>query len=194
MGLCHRELVVRVVVGCVLAFVGAQAASAAPNDNSEVGDGKLAVLAGGGGGLSGIGDLPGPLLELHAGAGRRARRWMAAGLVSYAYTDGKPLLAYWSITRHDLALVGVVTVQPLSRRELGLHAQVGIGAAFDRLSGTDADIAVRAVSSSIGAGISWAPLALTYRYVIPEAKVCSDRCYRIGAQGQLLLSLTIYLQ
>ncbi|HEY5944946.1 MAG TPA: hypothetical protein VIV40_05615, partial [Kofleriaceae bacterium] len=64
----------RMGVGCVvvLGALGSPIAAA----ESAPDNGRPAVFVGGGLGLS-LGDLPGPLLEGHAGGGWRASRWTA---------------------------------------------------------------------------------------------------------------------
>ena len=182
----------RAVVRSVLVLGALGAPVAAAEDAPE--EGRPAVFVGGGLGLNGFADLPGPLLEGHAGGGWRGPRWMAAGLVAYAYTEGKPILASWSIARHDVEIVGVLAFRPMSRSTFDLHGQLGIGAAFDRLSGVDPETSTRALSASVGAGAGWGPAALTFRYVIPDPEVCSNsRCFHAPAAAQVLLSLTFDL-
>jgi hypothetical protein len=183
----------RTVVRSVLVFGALGSPVAAAEGASE--EGRPAVFVGAGLGLNGIADLPGPLFEGHAGGGWRGPRWTAAGLVAYAYTEGKPILAFWSIARHDVELVGVLAFRPMSRRTFNVHGQLGIGAAFDRLSGVDPETSTRALSASVGAGAGWGPAALTFRYVLPDAEVCSNgsRCFHASAAAQVLLSLTFDL-
>jgi hypothetical protein len=183
----------RTAVHCVVVLAALGSPVAAAEDVTEAG--RPAVFVGGGLGLNGLGDLPGPLFEAHAGGGWRGPRWIAGGLVSYAYTGSEAILASWSIARHDVELLGVLAVRPRWRSKLNLHGQLGIGAAFDRLSGVDPETSARALSASAGVGAGWGPAALTLRYVIPEAVVCSNasRCYRASAGFQILLSLTFDL-
>ena len=183
----------RIVVRSVLVLRALGSPVAAAEDAPE--EGRPAVFVGGGLGLNGLGDLPGMLLEAHAGGGWRGPRWIAAGLVAYTYTESKPLLAYWSIARHDVELVGVLAFRPMSPSTFNLHGQLGIGAAFDRLSGVDPETSARALPASVGVGAGWGPAALTFRYGIPTPEVCSSgsRCFHGPAAAQILLSLTFDL-
>lgn len=153
---------------------------------------RIAVLAGAGFGLNGLGDVPGPLVEAHAGGGWRGQQWMFAGMATYAYTDSKPLLAYWSITRHDVELAGLVVLRPMPPSTVSVHVQLGMGAAFDRLYGVDPPTSARALSASFGLGGGWGPASLTFRVGLPDPEVCaSSACHRAPAQIQLFLSLTV---
>jgi hypothetical protein len=178
-------------IGVMVLVLGALSSRVAADD--EVVEGHAAALVGAGFGLNGMGDLPGPVLEGHAGGGWRNPRWMAAGLASYAYTQNDPLLASWSITRHDIEALGVFAYRPISGRKFSVHGQLGIGAAFDRLGGSEPDASARALSASFGAGVGWGPAALTVRYVIPRPMVCTGSCYRGPTSVQLVLSVTLDL-
>jgi hypothetical protein len=183
----------RTVVRSVLVLGALGSPVAGAEDATE--EGRPAVFVGGGLGLNDLADVPGPLFEAHAGGGWRGPRWMTAGLLSYAYTEDEPILGSWSIVRHDVELVGVLAFRPMPRRAFHVHGQLGIGAAFDRLSGVDPGASTRALSASVGAGAGWGPVALTFRYATPDAKVCStdSRCFHASAAGQVLLSLTFDL-
>jgi hypothetical protein len=150
-----------------------------------------AVLVGGGVGFNGLGDIPGPLVEVHAGGGWRASRWTFAGLASYAWAKSEAILASWSITRHDIEAMGVVAYRPMSRRGFLVHGQLGIGAAFDRLTGVDPEGSANALSASAGVGVGWSAAALTVRYVLPTPLVCTGSCYRGAMNLQLMLSVTL---
>jgi hypothetical protein len=184
----RRAGVACVVVVALLAARAAEAEDAPPPCGP-------ALLVGGAFGLNGLGALPSPVLDFHAGVGWRWQRWMVAGLAAYSYSESEPLLAYWSIARHDVELVGVTTFRPLPAYGLRVHGQLGIGAALDQLHGVDPEKSRWAVTASFGAGAGWGPAALTFRYVIPRGELCEDggRCFRAPAQFQLLLSLTLDL-
>lgn len=154
-----------------------------------------ALLVGGAFGLTGLGGLPNPVLDFHAGGGWRRQQWMIAAVAAYSYSESEPLLAYWSIARHDLELVGVTTFRPIPPYGLRVHGQLGIGGALDQLHGVDPPKSRWAVTGSFGAGAGWGPAALTFRYVIPNGELCEagGTCFRAPAQFQLLLSLTVDL-
>jgi hypothetical protein len=187
------RVLVRAVGGSVVVVGALLGATAAAQPAPQ--QGRPAVLVGAGLGLNGLGDLPAPLLEGHAGGGWRGPTWMAAALVAYTYSESEALLAPWSITRHDLQLVSVVAFRPLSPSSFNVHGQLGIGAAFDRLSGIDPETSERSVSASVGVGVGWGPAALTFRFEFPEAELCPDasRCFHAASGAQLLLSLTFDL-
>jgi hypothetical protein len=177
-------------VGLVLVLAALLVSPLATADDSS----RPAVLVGGGLGINGLGDLPGPVFEGHVGGGLRTPTLMMAGLFAYAYTESKPLLAYWSIARHELEAVGLVAFWPISQSTFNVHGQLGIGAAFDRLDGVDPETSASRLSGSIGAGVGWGPAALTFRFVMPDPEVCSGpRCFHAAGGAQVLLSVTFEL-
>jgi hypothetical protein len=182
----------RTIVRSVVVLGALGSAIAEAEDVRE--EGRPAVLVGGGLGLNGLGDVPDPLLDVHAGGGWRGPTWMVVGLVAYTFTESEAILASWSIARHDVELVGVVAFRPIAGRTFNVHGQLGIGAAYDRLSGTDPETSASSLSASVGAGAGWGPAALTFRYVMPEPELCSGaRCFHAPAGLHVLLSLTLDL-
>ncbi len=167
---------------------GGEAAAAEAASGSDA----VAALVGGGAGLNGIGGLPAPIYAGHLGGGWRTQRWLAAGLVSYSSTEGEAALGDWSIVRREVQVLGLFAMRPFPARAFHLHAQLGVGPAFDQLRRNGVAWSARTTNFSAGAGPGWGPAALTLRYVTPEPRVCTHTgsCYQTGGGVQLLLSLT----
>jgi len=179
----------------VLGVLGVAFSTSVAVAEPDADQGRIAVLVGGGAGLDGLGGIPAGLIEGHVGAGWRKSEWTAAAMATYATSESEALLVDRSIRRRDIQIVGLLTLRPSHHSGFHIHGQLGGGVAHDTLRecGAITATATGAVVS-VGAGIGWRPLALTFRFVGRDAQLCSGiACFQNGGTVQALLSLTFDL-
>jgi hypothetical protein len=177
-------------------FVGAAAmlvSSLAIAGEQANGQGRVSLLVGAGAGLSGIGDLPAALLLAHVGAGWRRSGWLAGVVAAYSSAEHEAALGDWAVVRRQLVAGPLVLVTPVPGSRVHVHAHAGLGPSTDRLRGFTPEVSSTRLSAAIAVGGGWGPVSLTGRYVVPEARICQDNCYRAGGHLQVALSLTLNL-